>query len=394
MKIVIVGHGIAGANAAKQVRKLSSKADIMMIGSEPFYCYNRPRLIEVLGGKSDLIDIYYYPPEWYTENHIEPYLNVKAERLFPEIQQVVTDCGQTFYYDKLLLATGSRPRLPGIDGIKTPGVFTIRTIEDVRKIQNWARKCRKSIVIGGGLLGLETAHNLAKLGLKVAVIDRNPWPLSKQIDEQGSKILQEELNEKGITVVSNGNTSRIEEGSGIGDRLKVHLSDQTQLESGMVVVSVGIEPNIELAQNGDLEINKGIVVDEFLRTSEKEVYAAGDVAEFEGKIYGIIPAAMEQGKIAGENMIMGNTHKYRGTVPSTSLKIAGINLVSLGTIYPQPKDDVVIKTDEAKRVYKKAVFRDGNLIGAILLGDKTEFPQLNRMLRSGEKIEAPESVFD
>ncbi len=391
MHYVIVGNGVAGITAVKNLRSLDPEARITVFGDEPYYCYSRPRLIEMLGKDAELNNIYLYPPSWYYDQDIEVYLNVSVEQLELERQLVKTDCGQQMKYDKLLLATGSTPNLPPVHGADQDGVFTVRTVEDVREIQKYSGKGRRSIVIGGGLLGLETAYSLTKLEQEVVVVDRNPWLLKRQIDSQGSEMFRQKMEKLGVQSQLEGTTESIEQTE---DGLVVNFKDGRKLYGDTVIFSAGVAPNTELAEQAGLKTDGGIIVDEYLRTSDSKVFAAGDAAEFQGKSYGIIPAAMEQGKLVAQNMVNGTSKEYQGTVPSTSLKIAGIDLVSLGEIYPDEDDRIVIEIDEQEMIYKKAVFRDNYLIGAILLGDKSDLPKINKLLRSQQLVSDPDSIFE
>ncbi|OWZ83280.1 NAD(P)/FAD-dependent oxidoreductase [Natranaerobius trueperi] len=392
MHYVIVGDGIAGITAAKRLRELDKKSRISIYSNESFYCYSRPQLIEVLGNRLGIEDIPLKPVNWFYENDIELYLNVIVKNLDVDNKKIVTDCDQKIFFDKLLLATGSSPNTPPIKGIEQAGVFTIRKIEDVRRIQKNARDKTRSVVIGGGLLGLETAYSLKQLGLDVKVVDRNPWVLKKQIDMKGSNILKESIEEFGIEIILDSQTENITRDS-LGN-LKLVLTNGKEIETDLVVVSAGVIPNTVLASSAGIETNKGILVDDYLSTSALDVFAAGDVAEANGKCYGIIPAAIEQGKLVAENMVYINSKKYNGTVSSTSLKILGIDLVSIGEIYPSENDNVVAQVDFQNNIYKKTVFRDNVLIGAILLGDKTALPSLNKLIRTKTEVDNPEMIFN
>ncbi|ACB83701.1 NAD(P)/FAD-dependent oxidoreductase [Natranaerobius thermophilus] len=397
MHYVIVGSGVSGITAAKNLRNLKPEAKITILGDEPHYCYNRPRLIELLGKEVDIENIFFYPPDWYCQQGIDIYLNVTVKEIHSKKQLVITDCGQEISYDKLLLANGSTPNLPPVPGAENRGVFTIRTIDEVRQIQRRALTSSQSIVIGGGLLGLETAFSLTKLKQEVTVIDRNSWLLKRQIDQKGSELLQEILKSYGISVVLEGNTESIEPPkNSVGDSkdLNVNLKDGRKIPGQIVIFSAGVRPNISLAEKAGISVNKGIVVDEHLKTSDPNIYASGDVAEFQDKSYGIIPAALEQGKLAAVNMASEEGQNYEGTIPSTSLKIAGIDLISLGEIYPQEDDQVVTKIDSSNKIFKKAIFRENCLKGAILLGDKTELPLIHKNLRAQQPFRDPELIFE
>jgi nitrite reductase (NADH) large subunit len=276
------------------------------------------------------------------------------------------------------LANGGRSFVPPIKGVEKTGVFTLRTINDALSINEFTKKTKRATVIGGGLLGLEFASSLRKLGQQVTVVELFPRLLPRQLDPDGAAILKNRIESRGIDIVLGVKTVEIlgrETVSGI-------LLDSGETISGdIVLVSAGMRSNTELALETGIKVNRGVVVDGHLRTSADDVYAVGDVAEFEGTVYGIIPAALEQARIAATN-ILGEEHGvYTGTIPSNTLRIVDVDLTSLGLVNPEePKYDEIKKIDEKKGVYKKLVLDKGKIVGAILLGDKKGVISIKRLM--------------
>ncbi|MCK5626314.1 NAD(P)/FAD-dependent oxidoreductase, partial [Candidatus Bathyarchaeota archaeon] len=282
------------------------------------------------------------------------------------------------HYDKLLLANGAHPFIPPINGIEKNGIFTLRSIKNVLAIKEYATSARTVVIIGGGLLGLEFAVALRKLGLKVKIVEISPRLLPRQLDHDGSKILKELIEAYGIEIYLGVKTTEIlgkKEVSGI------LLDNGKVLSCNFLLISAGIRANIDLALKAGINVNRGVIVDKYMQTSVNDVYAAGDVAEFEGRIYGIIPAAINQGKIAAMNMLGNNKYIYKGTIPSTLLKIVGIDLMSMGiTNLEGPQYEEIKKIDKERGIYKKLVLNQEKIIGAIILGDKKDLTSIRRLI--------------
>lgn len=363
MKIVIVGLGAAGANAARAIAA-EKRADIQVevYGAEPHLYYARPKLPDYLAGDVALGDLYFYPQAWYDERRIAVHTGARVEQVDAAGHRIVLAEGTRVPYDRLLIATGASSFVPPIPGAGLPGVFTLRTIDDVERIRTHARECKRAAVIGGGLLGLEAARGLRALGLEVTVLERGPYLLQRQLDEQGGAVLHREVEQLGIAIVANADTDHIEPGA-------VVLKSGLRVPADLVLVAAGVRANLELATASGLAINRGIVVDAHLETSAPGVYAAGDVAEFKGTVYGIVPAAIEQAQAAVRNMLKHGSAEYIGTVPANTLKIVGIDLTSIGQVAGGEGYAELRRADGPGR-YLKLALKDGRLQGAILLGHK------------------------
>lgn len=392
MRVVIVGNGVAGVTAARAIREGDPEAEIEVYTAEDCHYYPKPQLIELLAGRTAPEQVFLYDERWYRERGIAVHLGSPVEELDPQRGELKLRSGKRVGYDQLLLATGAQPARPGLPGIEREGVFTLRTLTDALRLKERAAIAasmgKRMIVLGGGLLGLEAASALAgSTGVRPVVLERRGWPLSRQLDRQGGELLVKLLRAKGVEVVTETECAAVLEG-GRG----VELTDGRRIEGAFVLVAAGIEPDSALARGAGLKVNRGVIVDEHLRTSAPGVYAAGDAAEFEGKVYGIIPAAIEQAKVAALN-IVGQEATYRGTIPSNTLKVSGLDLFSAGEVNSQGRGYKELRlVDEARGLYKKLVFKEGRLVGAILLGSKKHAAQLSRLIASGEDLSGYEEA--
>ena len=379
-KYIIVGNGVAGTTAVENIRKLDQEGTIIILSNEDLPFYYRIRLNEYLSGDLKEEDLLAKKAEWYKEHKIDLRLQSPVVGGDPQKKVVVAKDNEEFSYDTLLIATGSHSFIPPITGSETNGVFAIRSIQDCREITGWAKKVEDVVLIGGGLLGLEAGNALLRLGLKVTVVEFFPRLLPRQLDVDGAKRLQAIMEGMGFSFRLGAKTQEI-----TGDNLMtgVSLEGGESLSAQMVIISAGVRPNMELAQPLGLETDKGIKVDERLRTNQPDIYAAGDVAEFRGMPYGIWPAAMEQGKIAGTNMAGGDS-VYKGTTMANTLKVVGVDLASAGEIDAEGKFDSKMVTDE--KIYKKIVLDNNLIIGCIMLGDKKGFNQITQMMSEKRDI--------
>ncbi len=377
MNIAIVGNGICGITAARSISELSPKEKIIIFTDEEYHYYPRPRLDHLLSEKIDLTQLFPYGEEWFKNRNIDVLLKNKISAIDVSSKKLISEGGDRYGYDKLLLAQGSSPFVPPIDGIKTEGVFTYRNINDVLRIRAYARGKKKATVIGGGLLGLETARALTELGLKVTVVEFAPRLLPRQLDEEGAQILKMQVEKFKIEVVLGTTCNRIISEAG---RKCLLLKEIGQLDSDLFVISAGIRSNVELAKASGINVSKGIVVDMHMRTNFENVFAAGDCAEFNSVVYGIIPAAIEQGKTAASNII-GRPLEYNGTTFQVTLKVVGIDLTSIGTVNPEGEGyEEVRKKDAGKGIYRKVVLKDGKAVGAIIIGDKRGVAELTKII--------------
>jgi nitrite reductase (NADH) large subunit len=404
-RYVIVGNGVAGVTAAQGIVRADPAAEVDVFGAERWPYYRRPRLWEFLAGEIEQEALYFRPPEWYAAKGIEVHLGVRVTGLDPAGHRLRLADGSSIGYDRLLLATGARPFVPpfaGADAAGQDGVFTLRTLDDARAMKAYVNGIGSAVVIGCGLLGLETARALLSLGLEVTVLESAPHLLPRQLDAEGAQVLQARLEAMGLRYLTGAETEAI---VGNGRVMGVRLKDGCLVEGQLVLISTGIRSRVELAREAGLEVDRGLTVDERLRTSAADVYAAGDVAQFEGIVYGIIPAATEQARVAAANMVAdpstgpstgsgrssghGGSAIYSGTVPATTLKIVGIDLTCLGDATAAGDEFVVLRqVDPATGVYRRLALRDGKIVGAILLGDTQNVRPLRELIATGRDVSA------
>jgi nitrite reductase (NADH) large subunit len=384
MHIVIIGCGVSGITAAITVRKNSPEAKISVYTDENYPYYPRPDLYGVLSGEKEPQEIYAFSDEWYEKEHIKVHLNKKVVGIDTAREELLLEDRSHRNYDKLLLANGAHPFIPPVKGIEKVGVFTLRSMEDALTIRKHVRKTRKTIIIGGGLLGLEFAASLRKLGQQVEVVEIFPRLLPMQLDHDGATVLKGRIEALGINITLGVKTQEIlgkEKVSGIS------LDNGKEVSGNLVLFSAGIRSNTSLAADAGIKVNKGVVVNEYLQTNANDIYAVGDVAEFEGRIYGSIPAAEEQARIAAVNIVKGERSVYKGTIPSNTLKIVGIDLASRGLVNAEgPRYEEIKKIDRTIGVYKKIVLDQGKIVGAIILGDMKSAAPLKALMDRGIDI--------
>jgi len=374
-RYVILGNGVAGTTAAEKIRELDREGAISILSAEDTPFYYRIRLPEVVAGDIEEAKIIAKKPDWYRDRSIDLHLQTTVTEADTDTKTLRTESGQEFPFDKLLLANGSSSFIPPIQGADTPGVFALRSMQDVRDIRTWAGHAARVVLIGGGLLGLEAGNGLRKLGKEVTVVEFFPRLLPRQLDTDGGARLQSMLEGMGFSFRLGAKTTSI---SGQKAVQEVHLESGETLPADLVLISAGVRPNLELAKQLDLDSDKGIKVNEHLETSRQDIYAAGDVTEFQGRVYGIWPAAEEQGRLAGKNMA-GAGEAYQGTVMANTLKVVGIDLASAGEIDADNEHDSRVRAGENS--YRKLVLKGGTIIGSIMLGDTSGFQKVTRMMK-------------
>ncbi len=364
MKYLIIGAGVAGVSAVKEIlSECKDEDEIVIITEESYPFYYRPRLIEYLSGKVDTADIIIHDEKWFEEREIDLKTNERAKKIDPE-NKTVTTTDNNYDYDKLLLANGAHSFVPSIEGKDKNKVFSLRDLKDAKDIRNAARNSDKGVVIGGGLLGLESAYNLSEAGLEVTVIEVFDHLMPRQLDQEGGEVLQNLLEKKGLEFLVGSNVTEFK-----GDKevSSIEIEDEPNIDTDLVLMSAGIRCNTDLVENTDIEFNNGVIVDDFMESSVEDVYAAGDVAECQGNNYGLWTASKAEGRNAGINMA-NEDKEFPGFVPSHSLKVLGVNVVSAGEI--DPEGDYESEIEKEEKSYKKIIKRNGEPVGVIIVGDK------------------------
>jgi nitrite reductase (NADH) large subunit len=366
MRHVIVGSGVAGITAAIELARRDA-GEILVYGAEPYPYYYRPRLPYFLAGEIPQEQLYVHPASWYEQRGIQLFPGTAVARLEPDQKRIVLADGRSVPYDRLLLATGGLSFIPPFEGIGQRGVFSLRTLDDALAIREYAGRCQQAVVIGGGLLGLEAARALGRLGLDVTVLEHAPYLLPRQLDAQGAALLQGMIEAMGLHVAVRADTQSI---PGNGEARGVLLKDGRQFPAQLVLIATGVRSNIQLAAAAGLAVDRGVVVDASMATSAPDIYAAGDVASFQGRSWGIIPVALAQAAVAAANMA-GTPERYQEVTPTNTLKIAGIDLLSVGTVQPEGKGFHELRASSpAGRRYVKLVLERDRLVGAIVIGDR------------------------
>ncbi|MEM0342785.1 MAG: FAD-dependent oxidoreductase [Thermoplasmata archaeon] len=388
---MVIGNNVAGTTLAKALRDADPEVEVELFTDERMPYYPRPRLIDYLSGAVQEKDMPFYPIDWYEKNRLALHLNSKAEKLDLAARRVMVD-GSWHQYDKLVLATGSSAFVPPLKGLPKKNVFTLRTIDDAQRIRAAAAASRHAIVIGGGLLGLECARAICTgfPHLKVTILEYAEHILSRQLDHQGAEILQRWIESTGVKILTKAETEEVLGGDAVEG---VRLKDGLTVEGDIVVISAGTRSNVSLAREAGLKVNKGVVVDGSLRTSDPDIFAVGDVTEFNGQVWAMIPPALDQAKIAASHILGKDGAVYKGTIPSNTLKVVGIDLTSIGVVRsehepPEPGYEEIRAVSPDGRVYKKFVIKDGKMIGAILLGSKREAAKVTKLIKEGQPVEA------
>jgi NAD(P)H-nitrite reductase len=363
-RYIIIGGGIAGVSAAEAVHALQPEADISLISEEHYLPYFRMSLTRYLAGEVEREKLILHDQQWYLHNHITILLNTHVEAIDAEAKQISLADGQKLPYDKLILASGAHPNVPPFPGRELKGVQTLRTLDDADLILEAARKQGQVVCIGGGLLGLEVAGAVARQGAEVTVLEGLDWLLPRQLDAQASAILKQKIEDLGIKVIVPATTKALH---GDGRVESVELADGQVLPADLVLVSTGVSANLELAKSAGLAVNRGVLVNEHMLTSNPDILAAGDLTEFHGRCYGLWVPAKNQGTIAGQNAV-GKEASFLGDPPSTRLKVLGVDVFSIGQFSPGADGDRLV-AESRDGGYKSFLFREGKMIGSILLGD-------------------------
>ena len=370
MKYVIIGCSAAGVNAVEAIRSKDKKSKITVISDEKKPLYSRCLISYLLAGTIDNNKLWYRPDSFFKENKVDALLGVAAEKIDADKKEIILSNKEKVKFDKLLLATGAAPKMENIPGVATKGVFPLRTLEQTLEIQSALAKVKHVAVLGGGLIGLRAAYALKNKGKEVSVFVRSPQILSQIIDDGAAGIMQRHIEAKGIKIETGKAASKI---FGKDSVKSIVLGDNSEYGCELVIIGKGVSPNIKIAKDAGIKTNWGVVSNEFQRTSDDNIFAAGDVCEsydiaLEGpSINAIWPVACEQGRTAGLNML-GESQAYDGSLAMNSLEFFGLPVISIGIT--KPKKDIykeIIKKDEVKNIYKKIVLRDDVVVGAVFL---------------------------
>lgn len=366
MSVVVIGNGIAGVTAADFIRRGHPDCEIHLVGQEPHALYNRMGISRLVYGRSAMQGLYLLPEHWYDEHRVTAWLNTVATRIDLRQQQVSLGTGETLPYDRLILAMGAAAALPAIDGVGRPGSFVLREAGDAMRIRAYAQQhhCGRTVVAGAGLLGLEAAYSLSRLGLQVTVLEKSDRLLSRVLDVRCSELVGAHFAKAGITIVPNARATRV-----LGSPAVTAVETSAgMLSCELFLAATGIRPNADLARNAGLQANKGVLVDDRLQTSMPGVFAAGDVAEHRGQVFGLWPIATQQAQAAAVNALGGN-ELVPAELPATILKGVDLDLFSIGRVEATTRfDEVVVVENAARPSYRRLVLSADRVVGAIVLG--------------------------
>lgn len=390
-KLVLVGNGMAGVRTLEELFKHNVGADVKgselydvtVIGAEPHPNYNRIMLSPVLASEKTIDDIILNSLEWYDDNDIELITGDAVTEINRVKKVVLTESGQQVPYDRLLVATGSTPFIIPIPGAEKEGVIGFRDIQDVHTMLEAAREYKKAVVIGGGLLGLEAANGLMKQGMEVTVVHLLDSLMERQLDKVASEMLKLSLEEKGLRFMMEAQTAEV-----TGDKRVsgVKFADGSEVEADLVVMAVGIRPNMELAQKAGIHCERGVVVSDTMQTYDPKVYAVGECVQHRNECYGLVAPLFEQAKVAANHLAQVGSTRYLGSMTSTKLKVTGIDLFSAGEFNEEEGDETLVMQDSSSGVYKKLVICDDKIKGAVLFGDTMDGTWYFQLMRDETNI--------
>jgi nitrite reductase (NADH) large subunit len=381
-RVVVIGAGVAGVTAADELRRELPEAELTLIGDEPYAFYNRMGITRLVSESVSIESLYLNRDDWAESRKIDYRRGLPVTAIDRESREVVLADGERVSYDRVVIATGATPLVPPIEGFGAEGSFVLRTIDDAVQIQQHVRRhrCRTAVIVGAGLLGLEAAYYLTELDVRVVLLDRGPWPLSRQLDEHAGALLWEMLHDLGIELLPQVEAERI-----VADELVtgIELVDGGAINAELCLVATGVVPNSELAEAAGLDVAGGVTVNDAMQTSDPHIYAVGDVVDHQGRRYGLWPASVEQAQVATTS-IVGGEAAFSLLAQPARLKVPGIDLLSIGAVEASGDESrTVVVSAYGTRRYRKLVLDDGRLAGAIILGDPELFDDVTAGVEQG-----------
>ena len=386
-KLIVIGNGMAGVKTLEHLLTIAPDLyDITVFGAELHPNYNRILLSPLLSGEMTLDEIVINDRAWYAQHGITLHLGKKIIAINRKTRVVTADDGTETAYDRLLMATGSNPVKLPIPGADLPGVVTYRDVSDTHAMIDAAAQHKRAVVIGGGLLGLEAANGLAVRGMQVTVVHVMPWLMERQLDQAAAETLQRALEARGIAFKLAASTAEI-----VGTDGKVSavaFKTGERIDTDLVVMAVGIRPNVWLAESCGLHINRGIVVDDTLQTYDPRIYAVGECVAHRGLSYGLVAPLYEMAKVCATHLAEVGSHRYLGSVPSTRLKVTGVDVFSAGNFTGTASSEALVLKDPRNGIYRKLVIENDQLIGSVLVGDTSAATQYVDLIASKQNIAA------
>ncbi|SFU82979.1 NAD(P)/FAD-dependent oxidoreductase [Bradyrhizobium arachidis] len=383
--LVIVGNGMAAARLVDELAKTAlGRYAVAVIGEEPRLAYNRVLLSSVLAGETGSHEIELRPADWWRHRGVTVRYGYRVTEIDTGRRELKIAGEESMEYSKLVLATGSTPLRLNVPGADLAGVHTFRDTRDVDLLLTLAAAKKRVVVVGGGLLGLEAAYGLAKAGAPVTLLHLMDRLMERQLDGPAADLLKTLVERKGIRILLNASTARIH---GEGHVEAVELADGSRIEADAVIFAAGIKPNIALARDAGIAVNRGIVVNDEMQTASPDIYALGECAEHRGTCYGLVEPAYEQARVLARHLA-GKPAAYQGSVVSTNLKVSGVSVFSAGDFMGGEGSESLVLTDRRRGTYKKLVIADGRLTGAVLIGDTVDALWYLELIRNRDKVAA------
>jgi nitrite reductase (NADH) large subunit len=383
--LVIVGNGMAAARLVDELAKTAlGRYAVAVIGEEPRLAYNRVLLSSVLAGETGSHEIELRPADWWRHRGVTVRYGYRVTEIDTGRRELKIEGEESMEYSKLVLAVGSTPLRLNVPGADLAGVHTFRDTRDVDLLLTLAAARKRVVVVGGGLLGLEAAYGLAKAGAPVTLLHLMDRLMERQLDASAADLLKTLVERKGIRILLNASTARIH---GEGHVQAVELADGSRIEADAVIFAAGIRPNIALAKDAGIAVNRGIVVNDEMQTASPDIYALGECAEHRGTCYGLVEPAYEQARVLARHLA-GRPAAYQGSVVSTNLKVSGVSVFSAGDFMGGEGSESLVLSDRRRGTYKKLVIADGRLTGAVLIGDTVDALWYLELIRNRDKVAA------
>lgn len=384
-KLVVIGNGMAPGRAIERLlQEDPTLYDITIFNAEDRVNYNRIMLSPILSNEVNYEDIIIHDDAWYQENNIVLHKGEKVVQIDRTQKMVSSEKGIKAHYDTLLIATGSSPIMIPIPGHELEGVLTYRDLDDVYAMVDAAKTKKHAVVIGGGLLGIEAAAGLKAQGMEVTILHLMPTLMERQLDPVAGRLLEKAMRNRGISVITNANTTELKGETHVSSVL---LDDGTEIRADIVCMAVGIRPNSNLAKTAGLEVGRGIIVGDDMKTSDPDIYAIGECVEHRGVCYGLVAPLYEMANVIAMRLL-GGCDKYSGTEMATQLKVTGINLFSAGDFSKGPdREEIVLRTSNGN-IYKRLILQHDKLIGVVLYGDISGSRWFLDLLKYGRDVSA------
>jgi nitrite reductase (NADH) large subunit len=382
--LVVIGNGMAGMRTVEELHKLDPDMyDITVFGAEPHGNYNRILLSPVLAGEKTMDDIMLNTREWYVQHGITLHAGDPVEHIDRRKRIVRARSGLEVRYDRLLIATGSKPFIIPVPGHQLPGVLAFRDIQDVESMLEASRNHKHAVVIGGGLLGLEAANGLQRQGMSVTVVHVTDALMNQQLDKPAAQLLQKALEDKGLTFMLNAQTAEI---VGTDRATAVRFKDGSEIPADLVVMTAGVRPNIELAKSAGLHCDRAIIVDDTLQTYDPRIYAVGECVQHRSATFGLVAPIWDQARVCGAHLAGAGVRRYVQQTSPTRLKVTGVDLYSVGDfIGGEGSEDLVLR-DARRGVYKRLVLKNNRVTGAVLYGDVKDGPWYFGLIQNNTDI--------